>query len=80
MPASTPASIGFIAQEVEPLFPEFVGETNGTKTLAYANFGVIAIKAIQEQQELINAQRQTIEQLQEQMKQLGIRLSRLENR
>ena len=62
-PASTPASIGFVAQEVEPLFPEFVSESDGTKMLAYANFGVIAIKAIQEQQELIQALQQRIENL-----------------
>ncbi len=62
-PASAPASIGFIAQEVEPLFPEFVSESDGTKALAYANFGVIAIKAIQEQQELIKALQQRIEDL-----------------
>ncbi len=47
---------GFIAQEVEPLFPELVypqqnkrtGETD--YTLDYSAFGVLAIKAIQEQQ------------------------------
>ncbi len=67
-PASTPASIGFIAQEVEPLFPEFVSESDGTKALAYKNFGVIAIKAIQEQQELIKALQQRIEDLEARLK------------
>jgi len=67
-PASAPASFGFIAQEVEPLFPEFVSESNGTKTLAYHNFGVIAIKAIQEQQELIEALQQRIEDLEARLK------------
>lgn len=51
-------SIGFIAQEVEPLFPQFVGTAIGkegeeTKTMDYSGMSVIAIKAIQEQQELI---------------------------
>lgn len=47
-------SIGFIAQDVEPLFPSLVGEiedpdTNETsKTLKYANFGVLAVGAIKE--------------------------------
>jgi len=49
-------SYGFLAQDVEKLFPEFVfSSENGIKGIAYSNFGVIAIKAIQEQQEIINA-------------------------
>jgi len=49
-------SYGFLAQDVEKLFPEFVFTSeNGTKGIAYSNFGVIAIKAIQEQQEIIKA-------------------------
>jgi len=49
-------SYGFLAQDVEKLFPEFVftSET-GYKGIAYSNFSVIAIKAIQEQQEIIKA-------------------------
>ena len=56
-------SIGFIAQEVMPLFPNLVSDFNGGgkdskgKTVYhgvnYADFSVIAIKAIQEQQEQI---------------------------
>jgi hypothetical protein len=48
-------SYGFIAQDVEKLFPEFVSVTGPDKmrTLAYQNFSVIAIKALQEQQEQI---------------------------
>ena len=48
-------SYGFIAQEVEKLFPEFVASsgTEQKKALAYQNFSVIAIKALQEQQEEI---------------------------
>ncbi|MEO7313365.1 MAG: tail fiber domain-containing protein [Chitinophagaceae bacterium] len=57
-------SSGFLAQEVLPLFPELVGDfqhpTSDTTdqeiyhSLNYAGFGVIAIKAIQEQQATIN--------------------------
>ncbi len=48
-------SIGFIAQDVEKIFPEIVYDSDdGLKGLNYAAFGVIAIKAIQEQQEIIN--------------------------
>jgi len=47
-------SWGFIAQEVEPIFPSFVSTSEdggkSQKGLAYYNFSVLAIKAIQEQQ------------------------------
>jgi hypothetical protein len=39
---------GLIAQEVEPLFPEVVGEHVGSKALAYSEFVPITIGAIQE--------------------------------
>ncbi len=51
--------IGLIAQEVEPYFPEIVGTSederfeDGVKTLGYTTFGVIALKAVQEQQDEI---------------------------
>jgi hypothetical protein len=51
-----PLSYGFIAQEVEKIFPDFV-TTKGSdemKAIGYQNFSVIAIKAIQEQQQQID--------------------------
>jgi hypothetical protein len=54
--------LGFIAQEVEPLFPQLItSPINGGKgetpyMMNYAGFGVLAIKAIQEQQAIIDAQ------------------------
>lgn len=56
---------GFIAQEVEPLFPEAVHTDKGgdLRGISYADFSVIAIKAIQEQQEIIEAQQAVIEDL-----------------
>ncbi|MCI4668143.1 MAG: tail fiber domain-containing protein [Bacteroidia bacterium] len=50
--------IGMIAQELEPLFPELVtapaeGEQEAVYTVDYSGFGILAIKAIQEQQEMI---------------------------
>lgn len=64
-------TIGFIAQDVEPLFPELVslvkGTTHGYKgiadlhTLNYSGFGVLAVKAIQEQQYLIERQQETLQ-------------------
>jgi len=54
--------IGLIAQEVQPLFPEAVyehmGKNDGSDdylTLDYSAFGVIAVKAIQEQQQKITS-------------------------
>lgn len=64
--------LGFVAQEVKPLFPEMVvtGE-DGKLGMTYSTTGVIAIKAIQEQQA-------EIEQLKKQNDELEKRLSALE--
>ena len=52
-------SHGFIAQEVETVFPELVREReDGKIALAYDDFAVLAVKAIQEQQEIIEEQAQ----------------------
>jgi len=56
-------SWGFIAQEVEEIFPDFVTEKDGYKGIAYDNFAVLAIKAIQEQQVEIENLKKRIEQL-----------------
>lgn len=63
---------GFIAQEVEKLFPSlvFTGGDNPARpvyTMDYAGFGILAIKAIQEQQTIIDQQKAMIENLQMQM-------------
>ncbi len=62
------ASLGFVAQDVEKFFPELVSVSSderspGVYSLNYAGFGVLAIKAIQEQQEVINLLKTRIEQL-----------------
>ena len=50
--SDAPLAYGFIAQEVEKLFPDFVSTkgVDGMKSLSYQNLGVVAIKAMQEQQ------------------------------
>lgn len=50
------STIGFIAQDVRKIFPEVVQYSEGTGLygIDYAAFGVIAIKAIQEQQKEID--------------------------
>jgi hypothetical protein len=80
-------SYGFLAQDVEQLFPEFVfSSENGIKGIAYSNFSVIAIKAIQEQQQQILAQQDQInnlekknqEQEQQFQQQLNLLIQRIE--
>ena len=71
----TPAhrSMGFIAQEVAEIFPSLVGHAgkeNGILTLNYDGFGVLAIKAIQEQQAHIEQQDKLIHQLMERLTKL----------
>ena len=78
-PASAPMHYGFIAQEVQELFPEFVSENDGKLGLAYSNFGIIAIKAIQEQQQMIDKQQQLIKKLNAENEQIIQRLKNLEN-
>jgi len=53
---------GFIAQEVEDIFPDLVSVSDeGYKLISYSNFSVVAIKAIQEQQGEIELLKQQIE-------------------
>ncbi len=40
--------VGFVAQEVQPVFPEAVEDKEGTLSIGYAAFGPIAIGAIRE--------------------------------
>jgi len=47
-PDDSPPIVGFIAQEVQPLFPEVVDVKEGRMAIAYESFGPIAIRAIQE--------------------------------
>lgn len=71
-------TIGFIAQEVKPLFPELVFANENRRAdgiedihaLSYSGFGVIAIKAIQEQQKQLTEMRKEIDLLKEQNKML----------
>ena len=54
-------SIGFMAQDVQPYFPELVYQrydreiTKPVLTMDYSGFGIIAIKAIQEQQQQVES-------------------------
>ncbi|MCB0642865.1 MAG: tail fiber domain-containing protein [Phaeodactylibacter sp.] len=63
-------SIGFIAQEVQDVFPNLVGQPGDAEdsrtpylSVNYTGFSVVAIQAIQEQQALIEALRAELEVL-----------------
>ncbi|MEO7984130.1 MAG: hypothetical protein ABI688_08615, partial [Bacteroidota bacterium] len=61
-------SFGLIAQDAAQYFPEIVSETSdkeGKKLLgiAYGKTGVLALKAVQEQQQIIESLQQKIERL-----------------
>ena len=62
--ATAPKSIGFLAQEVQQLFPDAVKQNEeGFLGINYDYFSVLAIKAIQEQQKTIKNQAREIENL-----------------
>ena len=69
---NAPLTKGFIAQEVQEVFPEMVSVSEDTKMLAlpYDEFSVIAVKAIQEQQEIIEKQQEEINALKASIKEL----------
>lgn len=83
---SNPVSIGFMAQDVQELFPELVrelpGEGNVSSFLSinYAGLGVLSIRAIQEQQKEIDALRKTNEELAKRLETLESRLQKLEKK
>ncbi len=68
-PESTPKTIGLIAQDVQPLFPNLVGEmpaSNGVEkhlTLKLGAFGVLAVGAVKELKVEIDELRKEIEKL-----------------
>ncbi|MEO0583624.1 MAG: tail fiber domain-containing protein [Bacteroidota bacterium] len=76
------ASIGFIAQEIEKIVPEVVSGEEGNKGVAYGLLTSVLVRAVQEQQEIIEAQAARIEALEAekkaQMKDFEARLQALE--
>jgi hypothetical protein len=77
---------GMIAQEVEKIFPEVVyhnkmdHSNNGYYTMNYSAFGVLAIKAIQEQQKKIEHQEQKIQEQEQTVQQQQQKIITLEDR
>lgn len=71
-PPNSKPSHGFLAQEVEKIFPEMVSTTTGREGekiygLNYNNFAVLAIKAIQEQQQIIDNQNKKLDALEKKL-------------
>ena len=77
---SADETMGFLAQNVEEQFPHLVSKTgvddpNASEqdqiySMDYAGMSVVAIKAIQEQQEIIREMREEINQLKNEMEAL----------
>ena len=69
---------------MQVLFPELVGEIQSRDgaenylSLNYAGFGILAVKAIQEQQQEMEALKAENEALRKQMQSFEVRLQRLE--
>lgn len=75
--------IGLVAQELRRQFPELVFEhkdKTGKKilTVNYGGISVVAVKAIQEQQEIIDSQAETIEQLSDRLEELERRFESMQ--
>ncbi|WP_462220402.1 tail fiber domain-containing protein [Ferruginibacter sp.] len=84
---TTRKSTGFISQEVLDLFPELVISTTRSAEdstiyhgINYAGFSVIAIKAIQEQQQQIQTQQQIIDAQNKKLEDFEKRLEALEGK
>lgn len=63
--------IGFIAQEVKHILPEVVYGEEGHMTLSYGQITPVLTKAIQEQQQIIESQKSTIDTLKGQVNTLA---------
>lgn len=73
--------VGFIAQEVEKLLPEVVHtDIEGYKSIDYAKFSPFIIKAIQEQQQLIEQLMKTNQELLKANQEMLRRLEAVENK
>lgn len=80
LPFYSTIQLGFIAQEVEAQFPEFVTEDNGYKQLNYAGLGsFIAVEASRELSEKIEEQQAEIEQLKAEIENLKLIINEIKN-
>ena len=74
-------SIGFIAQEVQQIFPEIVSvDKNGYYSLDYISLIPVIVESVKEQKTLIDTQSQTIIDLNTQIQTLTTKNNELEQR
>ncbi len=83
--AASQRSMGFLAQDVQALFPELVGQTTARNaehtqylSVNYTGFSVVTIQAMQEQQIEIERLAKENDTLRQQVESLETRLQRLE--
>ena len=74
-PDDSQQSLGFMADEVEAVFPELVVEKEGHKSLCYDHFAVLSVEAIKEQQVQIEALMGEVERLKAMMNELKVAVS-----
>ena len=76
--AATGMRTGFVAQEVEPFFPEWIGQSNGMKTLNITGFEALTVEALRdlriEKDAQIDAQKREIEALKGRLERLEKKL------
>ncbi|MBN1988754.1 MAG: tail fiber domain-containing protein [Bacteroidales bacterium] len=65
------SQIGFIAQDVEKLFPQLVTtDSNGFKSIAYGQVSAVLVETIKEQQNIIETQQEEIDALKQRVLEL----------
>ena len=72
--------IGFIAQEVQPLFPELVRtDSNNKLSFSYAKMTAVLLKAVKEQQQVIDEQQQKQYELENKINRLEEKIEMIMN-
>lgn len=64
-PDEAPPELGVIAQELQEVYPTLVNDADGTLTVNYAALSVVALKALQEQQAIIDSLTERLERLEQ---------------
>ncbi len=74
MKVTKKSDIGFIAQEVRLILPELVYGVEGDMTLSYSQITAVLTNAMQEQQKIIDYQKEKIKSLEERLNKLEAKL------
>ena len=64
------ASVGFLAQDIERIYPELVSENNGLKSLNYSQLTAPILQIVREQEEKLERQQEEIDELRDMIKEL----------